>query len=392
MLTALALALNAAGRETAIALMPPTGPVVAGRIAQVDIVALNPGTRAAPFDLENEFSGVLEIGTARWPLTLRSSGLAPVAVASGGFAVRHFSFAVPAESKGSAVLEVKRGDGTVLRTLLEVSADSLVASSDLAARTPLDQLSVNQSASSAIARNFAGRFQPNQPVYFVYGGGEQAMKFQLSFDYRLATKAFGRDEQETVATLLLGYTQRSLWDIDGKSSPFYDTSYMPELVISTEAPMPRNPDQRFTWLGLRSGFQHESNGKDGLDSRSLNIFYVRPRFVIGTLKSWSLFVLPEAHVYIGDLSDNRLIKDYRGYGKLRFYFGRNDGPSLMVSTWAGKSFDHGSFQLDLAVPLHLRWLNVESFFYAQYFDGYGESLLAYTRKSDAFRMGFALVR
>ena len=44
------------------------------------------------------------------------------------------------------------------------------------------------------------------------------------------------------------------------------------------------------------------------------------------------------------------------------------------------------------MPFRVRWLNLESYFYAQYFNGYGESLRAYRRHSDALRAGFALVR
>ncbi|HYD85264.1 MAG TPA: phospholipase A, partial [Opitutus sp.] len=176
------------------------------------------------------------------------------------------------------------------------------------------------------------------------------------------------------------------------SSPFYDTSYLPEIAISTDASHPGGSASWFTWMGWRAGYQHESNGRDDADSRSLNRVYLRPRFILGSLDAWAFVMLPEIHAYIGGVEDNSGIKDYRGYGSLRFYFGRNGGPALMVTGWTGRDFDHASYQLDLTVPVRLRRLNVESFLLVQYFNGYGESLRSYDLKTDALRVGFGLVR
>jgi phospholipase A1/A2 len=150
--------------------------------------------------------------------------------------------------------------------------------------------------------------------------------------------------------------------------------------------------ERSPTSSVRIGYQHESNGKDGDDSRSLNIAYVRPSFVLGHLNSWILVAIPEFHAYVGGLENNPRLKDYRGYGKLRFVIGKNDGPSLMFSGWSGEDFENRSYQLDLSIPLRFRFTNIESFVLVQYFDGYGESLRAYDRKSDAFRLGLGLIR
>src|SRR5262245_19364609 len=91
---ALAAIATAAGREAALTLMPPSEPVMAGRTARVDIVALNPGAHATSFDVETELTGALDVGATTWPLTLRSSEPASIAVPPGGFTVRHFTFQV----------------------------------------------------------------------------------------------------------------------------------------------------------------------------------------------------------------------------------------------------------------------------------------------------------
>ena len=134
-----------------------------------------------------------------------------------------------------------------------------------------------------------------------------------------------------------------------------------------------------------------TNGKEALDSRSLNTFYLRPRFIVGDLDHWFLVMVPEIWTYIGDVEDNPQIKDYRGYGKLRFYLGKNTGPSLRVTLWSGEDFDNGSYELDLTIPIKTQLLSLETFFHVQYFNGYGESLLDYNRKLDSqLRLGISI--
>ena len=157
-------------------------------------------------------------------------------------------------------------------------------------------------------------------------------KFQLSFKYKLLD--FSKvAEQRMERTLHFAFTQRSLWDIKGDSSPFYDTSYMPELMYQSLAPNPGN-DGVFNWLGFQAAFKHESNGRDGPLSRSLNIVYARPVFAIGHLNGWHLLAMPEVFTYVTSNEENEAIEDYRGYGRLQLVLGRNDGPSLSATIYA----------------------------------------------------------
>ncbi len=59
---------------------------------------------------------------------------------------------------------------------------------------------------------------------------------------------------------------------------------------------------------------------------------------------------------------------------------------------AGKGFDHRSVQLDLTYPVRIGFLDISVFVMAQDFNGYGESLLSYDRKTESRRFGFAFVR
>lgn len=388
-------ALPGFAQELARTLMPPTGPVVAGGPALVDLVAMNGTSIDAPFRTPATLAGELEAGGASHPVALTAINSTSIAVSPGSFGVRRYQFTVPAGVTGRAVLEIVTDDGGTLHAVFDVQAPAPAPAPTAApepALTPLGEAAASAPVASMLARTFAGRFMPNQPIYFLYGwDADQAVKFQFSFDYRLATYRWGRPEAPKISTLRIGYTQRSLWDIDANSSPFYDTSYMPEVALVTDFTRPKE-HPFFTWMGTRLAFQHESNGKAGADSRSLNIVYFRPRFILGDIDDWFVVMVPEIQAYVDNLEDNPDLKDYRGYGKLNFYIARNDGPSLRVSAWAGKDFDHGTYQLDLTWPLKTNLLKVEAFLQAQYFHGYGESLRSYNQKSDALRIGLGLVR
>jgi len=59
----------------------------------------------------------------------------------------------------------------------------------------------------------------------------------------------------------------------------------------------------------------------------------------------------------------------------------------------GDDANRGSLQLDVTYPLmKILWGNSSLYLQAQYFTGYGESLLLYRLRSDVYRFGFAIYR
>lgn len=234
-------------------------------------------------------------------------------------------------------------------------------------------------------------------MYVIGGWEDPNVKFQVSFKYRI----FNADRTHpgwlvrkapALANLYFAYTQTSLWDISAPSSPFYDNSYKPEFFYQW-----RQVDQQkwadwFT-LDLQGGLQHASNGKDGSDSRSLNVFYVMPTFYFGDTDQFHVRFGPRVWTYIGSLSDNPDIADYYGYVQLRGMVGWADGVQLAVASNIGNGFNRANAQIDLTYPLfHLGGRSLAVYANLQYFIGYGESLLGYNERSSAFRAGFSLWR
>ena len=276
--------------------------------------------------------------------------------------------------------------------LLLIALLAMIAAATRAddANQPADGIPGLQPAAAKLERTFAGRLGPHEPIYFIYGAHAPAAKFQFSFKYKVL--GFGEaTPQRLPATLQFAFTQRSLWDMTATSSPFYDTSYMPELFYESLAPLPESTGG-FIWLGWQAGYKHESNGRDGPVSRSMNTLFARPVFAFGALDGWRLVVVPSLFTYIGGLSDNKDLRDYRGNGQLRLVFGKNTGPSVMYTGNMGRHWDRLTSQVDLTVPVHTHLLDFETYLLVQYFNGYGESLLAYREKSETVRVGFSLVR
>jgi len=382
------VAASALADNLIITLQAPTQPQQRTSPVALDLLVLNPGPEAVNYQTVSDLAGTLRNDVAVWAVTLHARDAASTTrVAAGQFLRIAYALDLPADSSGRVVLDIP--ELQTVRTVLDVSsvnpempATGEAAQPTLAASEPPNV--------SRIDRAFSGHFAIHEPIYFIYGPKAPAAKFQFSFKYRLTGEA---NQSSLLVPALRGlyfaYTQRSLWDLDAKSSPFYDTSYMPELFYEWLAPGKRGPDGNFHWLGLQTGYQHESNGKDGDDSRSLNTLYARVGFVVGPLTGWHAIITPKAYYYL-DVSDE--IAKYRGYGDLTVSLARNDSTQLSFTARAAQVKGKGSTQIDLTQPVNIPWINLNAYLHFQYFRGYGESLLNYNQRSSIWRAGFAFAR
>jgi outer membrane phospholipase A len=255
--------------------------------------------------------------------------------------------------------------------------------------------------------SFFDRFSPNDPMYFSVGGGDEfSARFQLSMKYRVILPNSPLAERNPwIADFYLAYTQTSLWDLESESKPFVDTSYQPALIYNEDA-YAWTPD----WaerVGLRAGFQHESNGEDDEgptdDSRSLNRIFFRPRVTFGSLTNWHVNVAPMVFFYVGE-TEGEDLPDYRGYFELYADFTRAFDLKVAATWRVGTALDRGSVQVDVSYPLNRFWTprdrhglvedrGLGSFLHLQYFVGHGETLLTYDEwASSRIYVGLMLVR
>jgi outer membrane phospholipase A len=231
-----------------------------------------------------------------------------------------------------------------------------------------------------------------EPMYIILGAKSPNAKFQVSFAYQLLNNdgALAAD-YPALKGFHLGYTQTSLWDWHKASAPFYDTSYRPELFYAWKNVTRAQPND-WVQLDLQGGLKHESNGKAGADSRTMDTAYVRPTLTLGRDDGFQFAVQPGVWAYIGSVSGNSDIADYRGYADLRTVVGWKRGFQLSAMGRMGEDGNHSSEQFDLTYPTMRLCGDFSLFLDVQYFTGYGESLLGYNQRSDELRVGFALFR
>jgi outer membrane phospholipase A len=229
-----------------------------------------------------------------------------------------------------------------------------------------------------------------EPMYYIAGFETPAAKFQFGLKYQLvSTEEHLGQSAPWLTGFHFAYTQTSLHDWEKPSSPFRDSSYKPEAFFAWRLPL----EAAWPKTDLQAGFQHESNGKDGTDSRSLNIVYLQLQTTFGHAHGFELKVEPRGWFYVGDMSDNEDLPEYRGYASLRLTTSWKRRLQIAATGQIGSDWDKGRLSIDASYPLFCpKTGGLGVYLYSQYFLGYGESLLEFNRRSSAFRAGFALFR
>ena len=202
-------------------------------------------------------------------------------------------------------------------------------------------------------------------------------KFQISLAKPLFYDLFGFRE-----SLVVAYTQTSWWQITRTSAPFRETNYQPEIFLNFASP--KYLDQ-IGVKNLKFGLLHESNGRDGSNSRSWNRAYVQSDFVFDKLS-----ISPRAWMVVGNKGDNKDILKYIGHGDVRLSYNLNEHIfSLMLRN--NLHFDKtnkGAAEISYMFPI----FSTGVYGYLQYFTGYGESLIDYNRHTDKFGLGFVILK
>jgi outer membrane phospholipase A len=238
--------------------------------------------------------------------------------------------------------------------------------------------------------------------YFISGvtQAQHLVKFQYSVKFDLWPNASRH-------SAYFAFTQKSLWDLYRSSSPFLESNYAPEVFYGYYTRIGDLIPRRYAVTPFvdyaRAGLEHESNGLDTTDSRSWNR-------LSGTVRTGAYFgtdhyvvVAPKAWLPMG-ISDNRDIAQFLGYGSLTVEYGYDPavtqwygGGDVRVTAWKGANLDWNKRGIEVAMQWRpgyegalLEWWKFTPYFFAQFFTGYGETLLRYNEKFTAFRIGVAL--
>lgn len=234
-------------------------------------------------------------------------------------------------------------------------------------------------------------FTPYKRNYILFGsmqnkdGGEPFSGKTLDIRYEIGMKFRVFQNQQSLqglSPLYFGYSQRSWWDIAESSAPFKEHNYNPEFFWDF-----RDEGAEEAWLPYefgtfvdRFGFEHQSNGRDGPESRSWDRLYAQKSLRLRD----DLSVRLKAFVAMNEGEQNADITDYLGNGEVQLTFEPNRDMDVVLTSTKGHSRSKYNYQLDLVYTMG-SWLNTK--FMLSYYDGYGEALASYDEKTRSLRAG-----
>lgn len=180
--------------------------------------------------------------------------------------------------------------------------------------------------------------------------------------------------------LFLFYSQKVFWNVLEKSMPMTDINFNPGLGLVK----PLFVKNRF--IGKVSLLaEHESNGRDGVQSRSWNKISLAANIMIEP----NFIVHGKAWIPIVDGGENRDILDYSGIyqmGTQMFTNNRRFGAAVTMVKRRGWALNY-----NVIVELNYRlFKNENQYLFAQYYNGYGEGLLEYKVFHNMFRVGIVI--
>jgi phospholipase A1 len=204
---------------------------------------------------------------------------------------------------------------------------------------------------------------------------ELEAKFQISFKFPLYANFLADD-----VDLYFAFTNQSWWQVysPDASSPFRENSYEPEFFWRLKT--------NWNKWGMNGslidlGFVHQSNGRAGSLSRSWNRLYANFVFDRGNMaysvKPWLI---------VGETNENPDIEEFFGYGEFRVAYVHDQHTIAGMLRNNFKSDENkGAVELTWSHPLSGK---IRA--YAQYFYGYGESLLDYDVRTNRIGIGIAI--
>lgn len=205
-------------------------------------------------------------------------------------------------------------------------------------------------------------------------GYNSDVKFQLSISQRLTKSKLPFDSY-----LFIQYTQKAFWDVFRESLPMRDLNFNPGIGLG-HLIIRHNKYIGKAYLML----EHESNGRDSIDSRSWNKITFSWALVLNDnwetqFKTW---------IPIIDGENNKDILKYNGIFQFAVNY-RTCNKRLQIGALITqrKAWFGFNTQLELSYKFNKR---ENQFFFIQYYNGYGENLLEYNQYKNMIRVGFVI--
>lgn len=237
----------------------------------------------------------------------------------------------------------------------------------------------------SVKRDFSNQpyFGLYKDNYFIFGPsvGPKAtkqntnIKFQISVSQRLT-----RTTLPWGTYLYLFYTQKCFWNVLENSMPMTDLNFNPGIGLTKPLFVKNRYIGKLTFM-----IEHESNGRDSIQSRSWN----RVALAANVFVTKNLMVHGKIWAPIVDGENNRDIVDYCGFWQAGVQMvsdnRRFSGGITMVKRkgW--------NLNANIIVDLSYRIFKRDNqFLFLQYYNGYGEGLLEYNKFHSQLRIGLLI--
>lgn len=219
--------------------------------------------------------------------------------------------------------------------------------------------------------------------YFIFGTSvnhtptktNTDIKFQISIQQRLtrSTLPFG-------TYLYLFYSQKCWWNVLENSMPMVDLNFNPGIGLAKPLFVKNRYVGKVTLMA-----EHESNGRDGLASRSWNKISLAASIMIDP----QVTVHGKVWVPIVDGQNNRDILDYSGIYQVGTEFtsrNRRFTASVVLVKRRGWKLNYNTI-IELGYRIFRR---DNQFLFLQFYNGYGECMLDYNQFRSRVRVGIVI--
>jgi len=211
-----------------------------------------------------------------------------------------------------------------------------------------------------------------KPIYWIFGDKENQSKLQLSFQYSILKKY--------ESGLFFGYSQYSAWDLYDQSSPFRNHDFNPEIFLRSKYMLEGILD----YIQI-APYEHMSNGRDGIDNRSLDRAYLQVQWSTG--KRLNVGINAKGYIYYNQAKEN---KDYRVYtkqywAKIFITGGEADYEHVRGELYFAISGGRKGFQEVGYISKKFPWMNNRLFI--KFYNGYCSNLLEWQEKEKSVMAG-----
>ena len=218
--------------------------------------------------------------------------------------------------------------------------------------------------------------------YFIFGPSlnhpdkqNTNIKFQISIAQRLTKSALPWGTY-----LYLFYSQKCFWNVLENSMPMTDLNFNPGIGLTK----PLYVKNRFIGK-VALVLEHESNGRDSIQSRSWN----KVSFAGNIMIDRNLMVHGKVWIPIIDGMNNKDILHYCGIYQVGMTVSSRNQRlqgSVILTKRLGNVFNYNT-----VIELSYRFFKRDNqYFFLQYYNGYGEGLLDYKVFKNQIRVGIMI--